>query len=73
MKVKKYVASSMPEAMKVIRAELGPEAVILKSRSVKVGGFMGVFTKKKLEVIAGVDDQVKKLKNTLKTVQMNSL
>ncbi|MEC0665161.1 flagellar biosynthesis protein FlhF [Priestia flexa] len=66
MKVKKYVASSMPEAMKVIRAELGPEAVILKSRSVKVGGFMGVFTKKKLEVIAGVDDQVKKTKKYVK-------
>ncbi|OZT11608.1 flagellar biosynthesis protein FlhF [Priestia aryabhattai] len=66
MKVKKYVASSMPEAMKVIRAELGPEAVILKSRSVKVGGFLGAFTKKKLEVIAGVDDQVKKPKKYVK-------
>lgn len=59
MKVKKYVASSMPEAMKLIRAELGNDAVILNSKVVHSGGFLGFFKKKKIEVIAAVDPMPK--------------
>ncbi|WP_121661421.1 flagellar biosynthesis protein FlhF [Metabacillus litoralis] len=55
MKVKKYVAPSMQEAMKKIRAEMGNDAVILNSKSIQTGGFLGLFTKKKIEVIAAVD------------------
>lgn len=57
MKVKKFVAPSMPEAMKMIRAELGKDAVILNSKVVQKGGFLGFFTKKNIEVIAAVDPQ----------------
>jgi flagellar biosynthesis protein FlhF len=57
MKVKKFVAPSMPEAMKMIRAELGSDAVILNSKVVRKGGFLGLFTKKNIEVIAAVDSQ----------------
>lgn len=57
MKVKKYVANSMPEAMQRIRAELGDEAVILNSKEVETGGFLGFFTKKKLEVIVAIDEE----------------
>ncbi|WP_110112814.1 flagellar biosynthesis protein FlhF [Bacillus sp. CGMCC 1.16541] len=55
MKVKKYVAPTMPEAMKIIRAELGDNAVILNSKVVQTGGFLGMFTKKNIEVIAAID------------------
>ncbi|PWA13521.1 flagellar biosynthesis protein FlhF [Pueribacillus theae] len=55
MKVKKYIASTMPEAMGRIRQEMGDEAVILKSREIAKGGFLGLFTKKYIEVIAAVD------------------
>ncbi|RSD28007.1 flagellar biosynthesis protein FlhF [Mesobacillus subterraneus] len=55
MKVKKYTASSMPEAMKQVRAELGSDAVILNSRVVQSGGFMGFFRKNSIEVIAAID------------------
>ncbi|OLS37491.1 flagellar biosynthesis protein FlhF [Alkalihalophilus pseudofirmus] len=55
MKIKKYTAASMHEAMKLIRAELGDEAVILSSKEVESGGFLGFFTKKKLEVVAAID------------------
>ncbi|MBM7701883.1 flagellar biosynthesis protein FlhF [Metabacillus iocasae] len=55
MKVKKYVAHTMPEAMKMIRAELGDNAVILNSKAIQTGGFLGLFTKKKIEVIAAID------------------
>ncbi|WP_066393620.1 flagellar biosynthesis protein FlhF [Cytobacillus eiseniae] len=55
MKVKKFIGSSMSEAMKQIRAELGSEAVILNSREVVTGGFLGLFKKRTIEVIAAVD------------------
>ena len=56
MKVKKYVAASLPEALRLVREELGPDAVILNSRPVKPGGILRFFKKKKVEVIAAVDE-----------------
>ncbi|MBM7619005.1 flagellar biosynthesis protein FlhF [Bacillus tianshenii] len=57
MKVKKYKASSMQEAMNQVRAELGDEAVILNSKAVKTSKFFGLVTKKGVEVIAAVDEE----------------
>lgn len=51
----------MPEAMKIIRAELGNDAVILNSKIVHTGGFLGLFKKKSIEVIAAVDEKKKRL------------
>lgn len=45
----------MPEAMKLIRADLGNDAVILNSKIVYTGGFLGFFRKKSIEVIAAMD------------------
>ncbi|WP_158737708.1 flagellar biosynthesis protein FlhF [Alteribacillus sp. YIM 98480] len=56
MKVKKFTAKDMPEAMKKIRTELGEEAVILNSKPVYAGGILGFFKKKSIEVIAALDD-----------------
>lgn len=55
MKVKKYVAPNMQEAMKKIKSELGQDAVILNSKVVHTGGVLGLFMKKKIEVIAALD------------------
>ncbi|GAB4449607.1 MAG: flagellar biosynthesis protein FlhF [Anaerolineae bacterium] len=55
MRVKKYTVSSMPEAMELIRMDLGPNAVILHSEKVRKGGIMGLFGRSKLEVVAAVD------------------
>lgn len=55
MKVKKYIAPNMQEAMKKIKNELGHDAVILNSKVVHTGGVFGLFMKKKIEVIAGRD------------------
>ncbi|WP_330949018.1 flagellar biosynthesis protein FlhF [Virgibacillus sp. MG-45] len=55
MKIKKYVAPTMPEAMHQIRKELGTDAVILNSKEVQKGGFLGFFKKRKIEVIAALD------------------
>lgn len=60
MKVKKYIASSMNEAMKQIRSELGSDAVILNSREVHTGGFLGFFKKRNIEVLAAMDEKPKR-------------
>ncbi|WP_409253718.1 flagellar biosynthesis protein FlhF [Bacillus sp. SCS-153A] len=59
MKVKKFTAPTMPEAMKKIRAELGESAVILNSKMIYTGGFLGLFKKKNIEVIAAIDPNSK--------------
>lgn len=55
MKIKKYIADSMPEAMDVIRKDLGTDAVILQTKQIKQKRFLGLFHKKKIEVIAAKD------------------
>lgn len=55
MKIKKYIAASMPDAMKQVRAELGNNAVILQSKIVYTGGFLGMFKKRNIEVLAAID------------------
>lgn len=72
MKIKKIIADSMPEALKTIRAELGDEAVILNSKVVYGGGFLGFFRKKQIEVIAAIDplpkqENVKNVRETVST------
>ncbi|GAA0461375.1 flagellar biosynthesis protein FlhF [Alkalibacillus silvisoli] len=57
MKVKKYTAPTMPDAMKQVRKELGEAAVILNSKEKNSRGLLGLFKKKSIEVIAAVDPQ----------------
>lgn len=55
MKVKKYVAPTIHEAMSQIRKELGTDAVILSSKEIQEGRFLGLFKKRKVEVVAALD------------------
>lgn len=55
MRVKRYVVNALPEAVSMIRSELGKDAVILNTKEIRVGGFMGMFRKKKMEVIAAIE------------------
>ncbi|WNR46662.1 flagellar biosynthesis protein FlhF [Paenibacillus roseipurpureus] len=55
MRVKRYVVDSMPDALQKIRTDLGKDAVILNTKEIRTGGFMGMFGKKKIEVIAAID------------------
>lgn len=55
MKVKKYIAPTMAEASEKIRQDLGKDALILNSKVVYQGGFLGFFKKKNIEVIAALD------------------
>lgn len=55
MKMKRYKAPSMVEAMKKVRADFGEDAVILSSEVVYSKGFLGMFKQKSFEVVAGYD------------------
>ena len=72
MKVKKYSASTMGEAMKKVRSELGENAVILNSKVSYTGGFMGLFKKKMIEVIAAIDPDVENEKMEISRVKTKS-
>ncbi|MCR8642174.1 flagellar biosynthesis protein FlhF [Paenibacillus sp. N1-5-1-14] len=60
MRVKRYVVDSMPDALHKIRSELGNDAVILNTKEVRLGGFLGFFAKKKIEVVAAIDESASK-------------
>ncbi|WP_027414612.1 flagellar biosynthesis protein FlhF [Aneurinibacillus terranovensis] len=60
MRVKRYVVDSMSDALQKIRVDLGKDAVILNTKPVKTGGFLGLFAKKQIEVIAAIDQNEKK-------------
>ena len=45
MKVKRYVVDSLPIAVEEIKKDLGKDAIILHSKKIKVGGFLGFFGK----------------------------
>ncbi|MCM3272090.1 flagellar biosynthesis protein FlhF [Paenibacillus elgii] len=55
MRVKRYVVDSMPDALQKIRTDLGKDAVIINTKEIRSGGFLGMFSKKKIEVIAATD------------------
>lgn len=57
MRVKTFHALSMQEAIRAIKAELGPDAVILSSKEVRHGGrLLSCFNKPVLEVMAAAED-----------------
>lgn len=55
MRLKTYVVNNMTEAIPMIKRDLGPDALILNTKQIKTGGYLGFFKKDKLEVIAAVE------------------
>ncbi|MDD5435859.1 MAG: hypothetical protein PH343_10565, partial [Nitrospira sp.] len=56
MQIKKYEAVDMQEAIKLIKKDLGPDAVILSTREIKKGnGIFGMFSRQVVEVVAARD------------------
>lgn len=64
MKVKKYIALTMPEAMNQVKKELGESAVILDSREIKTSRFFGLFGKRNIEVLAAVDPKPTRIRQS---------
>lgn len=55
MKIKTYIADSVQEALYKVKSDLGKDAVILQTKHIKRGGFLGFFAKSMVEVVAGND------------------
>lgn len=66
MYVRKFEADSLDEALASIKAELGPDAIILKTQTNK--GIKGAFKKKKIEITAAISE-----KNYTKKAQVDSV
>lgn len=55
MLVKTFQAPTMAEALRLVKAELGPDAMILSTKKEKQGGILGFFSKQVVKVTAAID------------------
>ncbi|MCB0209790.1 MAG: 50S ribosome-binding GTPase [Anaerolineae bacterium] len=58
MRLKKYLVNDMSEALPLIRADLGPDAVILHTEKVRPG-LLGLLRRPRLQVMAAVDNDLR--------------
>ncbi|MHB8126790.1 MAG: flagellar biosynthesis protein FlhF [Desulfitobacteriaceae bacterium] len=56
MRVKRFVGQNVAETIGKVKKELGSEAVILQTRQFREGGFLGLFSKLKVEITAAIED-----------------
>ncbi|WAM33433.1 flagellar biosynthesis protein FlhF [Caldicellulosiruptor morganii] len=81
MKVKRYLAHDMQEALIRIKADLGKDAVILSTKKVRQKGLLGFFKKPLIEVTAACEDEklikkeeeIKKSENLALSFQMTQI
>jgi flagellar biosynthesis protein FlhF len=65
MQIKRFEAKNMTTALRLIKDELGPDAVVLSARSLRKGkGFFGSMKYAGVEVTAAIDNQRLPLKNS---------
>jgi len=55
MKIKTFQTPTMHDAIRTIKHELGPDAVILSTKQIRTGGVLGMFGKTMVEVTAATD------------------
>jgi flagellar biosynthesis protein FlhF len=55
MRIRRYEAPTIQEALMKVKKDLGPEAVILYTKTFRKGGVMGLFGRPMAEITAGVD------------------
>jgi flagellar biosynthesis protein FlhF len=55
MRIKRYEAPTIQEALVKVKRDLGPEAVILYTKTFRKGGVLGLFGRPMAEITAGVD------------------
>lgn len=64
MQIKRFEAKNMTTALRMVKEELGPEAVILSARSLRKGkGFFGSLKYAGVEVSAAIDNPLPGIKN----------
>ena len=68
MKVKKYVGKNMQDTIFKVKSDLGSDAIILDTRKIKKGGFLGFFGNEKIEVLAALEEPEQKDDQTLSEI-----
>lgn len=63
MKLKTYHAPTMAEALAAVRKDLGPEAMILHTRSYRVGSWLGFGGKNMVEITASASEPDRKARS----------
>lgn len=58
MVIKRYVVKDMPEAVILIRKELGKDAVILSTKRIRMKKWLGLWRQSRIEVLAAIGDDV---------------
>ena len=56
MKLKRYIVSDMRDAVRAIKNDLGPDAVIIHSQTMKPRGLSRLWKKSRLEVLAALEE-----------------
>ncbi len=59
MNVKKYRATTTREALEQVKQELGEDAFVLETKQVRSGGFLGLRSRKEIEISAASADFAK--------------
>src|SRR4051794_6601357 len=72
MRLKTYQVQNISEAIPMIKRDLGADALILNTKKVKTGGFLGFFQKEKLEVIAAVENDKPKVESEVPVIEQTS-
>ena len=69
MRIKRYEAPTIQEALMKVKKDLGPEAVILYTKTFRKGGLLGLFGRPMAEITAGVElnlmDDVARRRNSV--------
>jgi flagellar biosynthesis protein FlhF len=55
MKIQRFEARDVQEALRMAQAALGPNAVVLQTRRVQSTGFKGIVSRPRVEILAAVD------------------
>ena len=63
MRVKRFVAPSIQEAVEDVRCEFGPDAVIMRTARVRQPGVFGLFRPTWVAVTAGLDEEAEQTEN----------
>ncbi len=58
MRVRKFYAKNLQEGLQLVKKDLGKDAIIIDSRTVREKGIKGFFKPRRLEILAALDRQV---------------
>lgn len=75
MKIKKYIGNTAHESMLQMKKELGPDAVVLNTKTVRAKGVFGYFKKAMIEITAAYEEKdiIRQKTNTNYDKKLNNI